>query len=59
MVLIFIKSYKFQQTLLSGYRSPKGRPSPGSSPGIISNMSPNLDSNSSAPCSPVPQGMNG
>lgn len=47
------------QSNLTGYRSP-GRPSPGSSPGLVA-MPNNSDSNTSAPCSPAsqPLGNNG
>ncbi|KAJ6640538.1 hypothetical protein Bhyg_05467 [Pseudolycoriella hygida] len=42
-----------------GYRSPKCRPSPGSSPGLASSLPNSGDSNTSAPCSPASQGNNG
>ena len=47
------------QSNLTGYRSP-GRPSPGSSPGLVA-MPNSSDSNTSAPCSPAsqPLGNNG
>lgn len=42
-----------------GYRSPKCRPSPGSSPGLAGSLPNSGDSNTSAPCSPASQGNNG
>lgn len=53
--------FQLTQSNLSGYRSPKGRPSPGSSPGLIGPIPNSGDSNTSAPCSPAsqPLGNNG
>lgn len=50
----FLQSLQIPQSNLSGYRSPKRRPSPGPSPGLGCGSIPTgSESNTSAPCSPA------